>query len=369
MDGQSRQGAVNHNYGAFRLDPNLTWGYAQISSDVEGAYYRANYHTQQWLVDGGVDAVRSISGAGLNGFLFTGNARYQFSRALGAGGGATYRRSGTDASAQYAFVERANGYGIGCAQFDTSAENNDKLARVSVDQSWSLPVGSRLTTAVSVGRQTIAGQCRTFTGFSVAGGGDLMRNLTWDGSVSANAVNGASATRGAYANIGVTARLCSHWSLSANYFDNRNEDRNLLPITPLIPVTSTALVTRSRAFFFTLRYEDRAGTLNVPLGGASGRGAGSISGHLFLDANDNGLFDASEQGTPNVTVLLDGRFATRTDAQGRYEFPFVASGTHAITAVPDNLPLPWTVGGAAKRLVTVKTRETAVLDIEITRIK
>ena len=206
-------------------------------------------------------------------------------------------------------------------------------------------------------------------GFKLAGGGDLLRNLSWDGSISSNASNGASTTRGAYANIGVTARLSSHWSMTASYFDNRNENRNLLPIAPLIPVPDTSPVTRSRAVFLSVRYEERAGTLSVPLGGAPGGGAGSITGVLFLDANDNGMRDASEQGAPNVTVLLDGRFTTRTDSQGRYEFPLVSSGPHVVSVVPDNLPLPWVVGGNAQRVVTVRTRETATLDVEITRLK
>ena len=45
----------------------------------------------------------------------------------------------------------------------------------------------------------------------------------------------------------------------------------------------------------------------------------------------------------NVTVLLDGRFSASTDAQGRFEFPLVASGPHEIRVVPDNLPLPWAI--------------------------
>ena len=369
VDGQSRVDAVLHSYGAFRLDPNLTWGYVPISSDIAGAYYRANYRSQQWLWDGGVDAVRSISGTGQNGLLFTGNTRHQFSRAFGAGGGVTWRRSGNDAHAEFAFVEKQNRYGIGRAQVDQSSESGDRLTRISLDQTWDLPVGSRLSTQVSLGRQNANGRRQTFTGFSIAGGGDLLRNVSWDGSVSSNASNGAATTRGAYANIGVTARLSSHWSMTASYFDNRNENRNLLPIAPLIPVPDTSPITRSRAVFLSVRYEERAGSLSVPLGGAPGSGAGSITGVLFLDANDNGLRDASEQGAPNVTVLLDGRYATRTDSQGRYEFPLVSSGPHVVTVVPDNLPLPWVVGGKAQRVVTVRTRETVTLDVEITRIK
>src|SRR3546814_13850426 len=66
----------------------------------------------------------------------------------------------------------------------------------------------------------------------------------------------------------------------------------------------------------------------------------------------------------NVTVLLDGRFAVRTDSLGNFEFPRVAAGSHVLTVVPDNLPLPWFINQAdAQRSVQVRGRETARNDI------
>ena len=73
-------------------------------------------------------------------------------------------------------------------------------------------------------------------------------------------------------------------------------------------------------------------------------------------------------GAANVTVLLDGRFSTRTDEPGRFEFPFVAIGTHAVTVVPDNLPLPWSLGDA-KFEVRVDTRSTATLELGARRVR
>ncbi|MGZ8274487.1 MAG: carboxypeptidase-like regulatory domain-containing protein, partial [Burkholderiaceae bacterium] len=69
-----------------------------------------------------------------------------------------------------------------------------------------------------------------------------------------------------------------------------------------------------------------------------------------LDANDDGRFDAGESGAANVTVLLDGRFSARTDAQGRFEFPAVVAGRHHVTVLPDNLPLPWTTANETRDL-------------------
>ena len=148
-----------------------------------------------------------------------------------------------------------------------------------------------------------------------------------------------------------------------NYYDNRREDSPSLSAISQFPTPFLVPVAKDRALFLILRYEDRAGTAVVPLGGAPGSGAGNIVGYLFLDTNDNDRRDANETGAANVTILLDGKFSTRTDSQGKFEFPLVAAGTHAISVIPDNLPLPYFVGGADKRQVIVRTRETTSLDI------
>ena len=114
------------------------------------------------------------------------------------------------------------------------------------------------------------------------------------------------------------------------------------------------------------------GFINVtqmsPLGGVPGGGAGRISGSVFYDANDDGRREASERGAANVTVILDGRFAIRSDSEGRFDFPLVASGTHSIAVVPDNLALPYSIPGDGRWEVVVRTRETTPLEIAATKL-
>lgn len=128
-------------------------------------------------------------------------------------------------------------------------------------------------------------------------------------------------------------------------------------------------IVRSRAVFLTLRYDAHSGTPSTPIGGARGSASGSIVGRLFLDSNENGVQDAGEAAAASVTVLLDGRFSVRTDPQGRFEFPLVASGDHQLTIVPDNLPLPWAINDDGRRTVNVRTRETTHIEIAATRIR
>ena len=96
-------------------------------------------------------------------------------------------------------------------------------------------------------------------------------------------------------------------------------------------------------------------------------GAGAVSGQVFLDANNDNRRGARENGAANVTVLLDGRFATQTDTNGKFSFPFVAAGTHVITVVSDNLPLPWLIENDGRRNIVVQTRGATEVSIAATK--
>jgi hypothetical protein len=116
-----------------------------------------------------------------------------------------------------------------------------------------------------------------------------------------------------------------------------------------------------------LRYEDRAGSSTAPLGGTPKTGGGAIEGVVFLDANRTGAQEAGETGASGVTVYLDGRYAVRTDSQGRFAFPFVAPGKHAIVVLNETLPLPWEAGERGETRLEVAVRETTRLAIPVVR--
>lgn len=139
--------------------------------------------------------------------------------------------------------------------------------------------------------------------------------------------------------------------------------------SPLIVPEIIRARSSDRGFFLTLRYGSYAGAPSAPLGGLPGSGAGRIEGSVFLDSNGNGQRDGSESGAANVLVTLDGRFSTRTNAFGAFEFSNVVSGPHTLSVLQDDLPLPWTVDTDRKITAPVSTRDTTHVDIGAKRIR
>ena len=162
--------------------------------------------------------------------------------------------------------------------------------------------------------------------------------------------------------------LFRSWSLEGNYTRNLGQSRTLRPLDPLAPILTDSLAEADRSFYAVLRYELQAGSRSVPLGGRPSDGGGRLEGVVYFDANRSGTQEASETGAPGVTVYLDNRYAVRTDAQGRFQFPFVAAGPRTVSVRNETLPLPWSVVNEGQVKVDVRLRESIQLDIPVQRL-
>jgi hypothetical protein len=244
-----------------------------------------------------------------------------------------------------------------------ASEGSQRGEQLTVDHAWPTQVGLRLSTSLAVARETERDVRATRASIAAFGGIDITNNLSIEGNVRYSREREDSRTIGKFINLSLVWRISPRWSMVASYYDNRSDTQPFATIAPVVPIDVVVPVPRDRAVFITVRYEDHAGTPVAPLGGMPGSGAGRIAGTLFYDANDNGRRDANELPAANVTLLLDGKFATRTNNEGRFEFPFVASGPHSLAVIPDNLALPFSVPNDGRREVIVRTRETTTLDI------
>jgi len=366
FDREERDGRVRWNYGLFRFDPLMVWGYTQVNSNLQGGYARVNYSSQQWTWSLGVDGVAPVNDDGTRGWYETGNVRYQVDHSTGIGGNVTVRTGSVPYSIGTSlFVDEATRFGSSRVQLDlVDARDQLRSQNLTFDQAWPTQVGLRLSTSLSAGREKGPDTDIKRVSAAVFGGYDLTNRLSIEGNLRYSVDRDTARTTGIYANVGLVWRLAQRWSIIATYYDNRSEVTAFTSsISPLIPVDIPTTIPRDRAFFLNVRYEDHAGTPSAPLGGAPGTGAGTLVGYVYYDANDNGRHDANELGAGNITIVLDGRFATRTDKDGRFEFPLLASGPHNVTAIADNLALPYSFTGEGKREVMIRTRETTNLEI------
>lgn len=370
LDGGIRDNLLWHTFGGFRLPSNLVWGNQPLPSNLQGGYYRAAYQSRQWIVDGGVDYVMPVSGGGSGTLYAIGNARYQMLTGLGVGGGANVRQGAGDAWSAFGFVDHANPWGLGRIQTNFAKDDFQNNTLLTLDQSWRVPSGARLSTSLLLGRENFERYGANRYGVAVYGGGQLRSNLSVDINARWDEAFGQASSQNVLANAALNWGISSGWIASASYYENRNTGRLPLVVTSPIP-EPFPLYQRlnDRGVFLSLRYDWQAGTPVVPLGGQPGTGSGTVAGVLFLDANDNGRLDAGEAGAPNVTILLDGRFTVRTDSQGRFEFASVAAGKHVLGIVPDNLPLPWAASADGRIEVEVGVRDRTRTEIPVRRLR
>jgi len=363
VDGSIAQGRFLQNAGLFRIDPNMTWGNQLISNDMEGGYYRLGYQGRRWIADVGIDEVHSVSGLGNDTTFLTGDARYQISRDWGIGEIANISRSdGGDAWSLQGYLDHPNHWGSGRAQLEYADTPEGKDATLTLNQSWATPVGIRLNTSASVERINGAivnglEQNSTVLNLAAFGGGQFTTkfgvegNVNWETDVQGRAAPGVSS------NVSLTYRVSRNWEILATYYDSRTGSWTpLAVVSPLTPPAAVVPAMEARGVFLTLRYKQASGSHFAPLGGGPGAGSGEIAGVAYLDAHNNGRYEAGETGAPNVTVVLDGRFSVQTDASGRFDFPVVVSGHHVIKVLADNLPLPWFLPGEGRTEVEVPTR-------------
>jgi len=377
VDGSITQGTFLQSAGLFRIDPNMTWGTQLIANDMQGGYYRLGYQSRQWLADVGVDEVRSVSGLSADTTFVTGDARYQLSRDWGIGTVANLSRTNAgDSWSLEGYIDHLNSWGTGRVQAYYADTTTGQDTTLTLNQNWSTPVDLRLSTSAYVERINGAlyndvPQNATVLGLAASGGGQVATRLAIDGNVQwAAAIQGRAAPN-VSTNVSLTWQVAQHFKILLTYYDSRTGSWTP-PIveSPLTPPSAIVVPpTSQRGAFLTFRYQRAAGSHFAPLGGKVGTGAGEIRGMVYLDANNNGRFDAGEAGAPNVTVVLDGQFSVQTDANGRFDFPSVAAGHHVITVQPDNLPLPWTLSNSGRAEVEVSTRDRTEINIGALRIR
>lgn len=371
LDLGTQQGRYQHDIGVYHFDPELSWGGEPMNSDADGGYYRIGHQKMRWSWGGSVDYLRPVTVPEDDSVYGSGNVRYQARSATGIGGSATVRSGSRQAHRVSLFGDQRTSLGISRVQFDQAADGDDQMSwQVGFNQDFpgtslgSLSTTLNYRTTERAASEEQAGATSRAVEAVLFGSRELVSRISLDGSVRGDIGTGPDAESGLFANLGVNWEIDSHWQLLATY--NRSTARRANPfvLQPFPDPETRRFETDNESLFLTLRYSHQAGRRSGVLGGMPGSPAGLIKGTVFLDENADGRRNAGEQVVPNIAILLDGRFSTQTDAQGRFSFPSVVTGTHVIEASPDTLPLPWQFAPeASTQTIDLGVRDR--VDIEI----
>lgn len=367
LDAGWRTDWLQNAAGIFYLEPNLRWGITSTASDLKGAYWRADTSARRWNLGWTVEASNSVSG--LSGRSAYGNIYGRYSLDTSNTLGATLSLRTGNGSGQSVQMSWNHGSEWGQTQWRGNVQRAGGIRTMfaGIDQAWPFALPFTLSTSLGWEQSRGAGGTASVRSWGLLAGFAPTSQTNVDASVRGAHGAGNNALN---ANIGVSWRYNLNWSLVGRYTNSRGQDPQSVQIAsaltaatlvPLIPIPS------SRSVQLILRYEDRAGSLSAPLGGAPGSAAGALQGTVYFDADNNGRRDASETGVPNVAVVLDRRFVARTDAQGRYEFPWVAAGAHTLQIQSDNVPLPWSPVLRDPVPVSVVVRSSTTTDFPLQR--
>lgn len=370
IDGEFDDGPRKYGAGLYRLEPGLNWAHLPMANDVSGAHLRASWRTRQWSAETAFDWLRSVSGRSHDGFYSTTGARWRLGRDSSLGAGFSIRRFDGDAWTTFGDWRWDNTLGTTGLRLELEGGDSQASAqKITYDQEWAVPQGWSLSTSLGVGRAEAYASTRQPAENLWSAALSVNAPLTQRASLRGNLAteNGSAGQRRNSINLGANWRIDPRWSLEGSYVRATGQRRTSFSLDPLAPPEILEHTSAYRSFFVILRYEWQAGSRSVPLGGNPADGGGRIAGTVYFDTNRSGTQEASEAGVPNVTVFLDNRYAVRTDNQGRFEFPFVSTGTHTVIVRNETLPLPWSVVDEGQVKVDVRLRDSTSLSMPVQR--
>jgi hypothetical protein len=374
LDAALDDGPVAHRLGLQRLAQGAQWLGATVGAGTESLMYRWRWRTRRDVLELQFDGQHPLAGGGVTRQLWaSGRHQLDLRDALGAQLTRLDAPSG-QAWQGFAYVdaqrEAEHWRGFAGAGRDAQGE---ELAQLGVD--WSAErAAARWGASAALAR--VPGQAGAVLDATGSVGGRVAARIGLDAGLRAVVAEG-----GEWLSHGL--QLSAQWAFAPGWSLDAALalSRSRAFVAPSGPggaapsLAGEAPALEARSAWLGLRYDFAAGTPQRPIGGPATGGGAPLEGLLFLDANANGRLDPGESRAPNVTVVLDGRYGTRTDAEGRYRFPLVAAGTHHLGVISDNLPLPWQVPGDAGRApgmaatvrVEIRAREPARVDLGAVR--
>jgi hypothetical protein len=399
VEASARTGLYRHEFGAYAARPNLYFGDYAVATGTRGAYWRLDHSTSRMNWGGGLDYERTQPDANFNLTGYSriganGNFQYLFDRNTSAGGSLSVYRTRyektADASTSSASDSRSL-YGNAFYQtrffdwprsrFSLTLRRNEQIVlgdkaatgqELQWEQDW---IGGRyenmrpeLTTTLGYAHDKSGGTARDYPTAGVQFRYWLDSSFHIGGNLRYTSQSGGLYTsRGLSGSLTAEKELAKGWRVG--FAANFNQARAAVVQTSI----SGPQLYRSndKTAYIYLRWEGSAGAAYQTAGvrdSGTGAGGGSVAGRVFFDANRDGEQQSGEGGVANVEVLLDNRYRTITDRDGRFEFPLVTTGRHQLTLTLDSVPLPWGAASDGGVSVNVPLRGQATAAIPVIKV-
>ncbi|MGI9330718.1 MAG: hypothetical protein ACR2QB_08350 [Gammaproteobacteria bacterium] len=383
---QELRGGQTIRYGGFYVDPELTWTDEPIASDQMGLYLRGDTDGYRYSLSGGYDYMEiglnnsdSLGSTKSHSTFFSSNLRATRNISLGLNGTAALRKftGGLVEDDQVAW--RVNSFAglttvLGQARLElTNAELNSDISTTERSQKgiwtsfdWRLPQGLRFTNELRIEwNDDVRGETRRDE-ISALTRYDLLDNVSIGLNASLYRTDGNSFN----ADDGYSFNADARWAFLRNWYASLNASYNVATYDfdagGLLINNKTA---GSNSIWLNIGYSRSSGRPFQTFGRTTGKlGTGRISGQVFLDENRDSIRQPTETAAAGVLILLDGRYETRTDSQGRYSFTRVPTGRHEVQLLTEDVPLPWGLEDERARPVEIGFRRDSILAFPLQRM-
>jgi hypothetical protein len=96
------------------------------------------------------------------------------------------------------------------------------------------------------------------------------------------------------------------------------------------------------------------------------KASGKVTGRVFIDSDNDGVYDHGEKGAEGVVVLLDGTRSATTDRRGNFAFDAVSPGAHMVSLLTDSeFSNSFRPGKKDRERVTVTSDVTHLVELAV----
>ncbi|QMV72178.1 hypothetical protein HS961_04655 [Comamonas piscis] len=397
LEANTNLGRYRHAWGAYVTRPNLHFGDYLLPSGTQGAYWRMDHSSSRLSWGTGLEAERMRASSwpsqqGQTRIGVSGHVHYQLDRRTALGGNLNLYQTryagdgqggGLDGKMRslYAYGFYQTRFGdLPRSRFSLSLRSNEQIVlgdgtatgrELQWEQDWISAqretMRTELITTLGWADDRSNGTTQHYPTAGVQGRYWASSSLSFSGNLRYTSQSGGlSTSRGLSGNLAAEKQWGHGWSMGMGVLLNQAR----LATTPVLSLTSPQIYrSNDKTAYVYLRWEGGTGRPFAVAGGMPGNGSGSVTGRVFYDANKDGHIQPDETGAQGIEVVLDGRYRTTTDAEGRFLFPMVGVGRHQLSLTLDSVPLPWGAADGAVLGVDVPLRGEANAEIPITQVE